>query len=188
MAKITKGQNRIESVERMRIKYDLEEIFGISLKGTPELRQALGQAIIDRIEKRTKEKSKDINEKAFKKYSKAYQNSDDFKASGKTSKVNMSLTGDMLADVDILRDTSKEIVIGFTDPEESAKAHGHVTGGGNLPRRDFFGLSQRDVNALKKQFLPEVKEAIKLKEDQGRSAFEDAVLGLLRRFDGEGEG
>lgn len=186
--KIGKGQKRIESIKNMRVKFDLEEIFGVTLGGKKALRQALGQAIIDRMESRTKN-SKDINDRQFVKYSKQYRESDDFKAAGKTGKVNMTLSGDMLADVDILRDTPKEITIGFNDPDESAKAHGHVTGAVRKDgkARDFFGLSNKDIKAIKQEFLPDLKEAIRLRDEQGKSKLEDALLGILKKVD-DGQG
>lgn len=185
MAEISKGQKRIKSQTDMRVKYDLQEVFGVDLKGLPKVRQALGQAIIDQMIKRTKS-AKDINEESFPSYSDEYKDSVDFKAfRKKKGKVDLTLTGDMLGSVTVKRDSAKEVVIGFSESLESEKAHGHVTG--NVGKtRDFFGLSDNDIGAIKRKLGPELKSVLKAKGDKDRKKFETAVFSLIRKIeDGE---
>ena len=137
---------------------DLKELFGQSFVGNEQLAQSVAQAAIDLIVKRT-ESGKDINGKAFKKYSKEYKESLDFKAFGKDGEVNLKLTGQMLGTLDVLETSGSKVKIGWNDGVESAKAHGHNAGvPGKLPKREFFGLTDAELNTIKKEFASQVAE------------------------------
>jgi len=135
--------------------------------------EALGRELVQTILKRTA-KGIDRYGNRFEPYSKAYKNSDDFQLTGKSSSnVNLTLSGDMLADLSVISARKGRIIIGFEDEQQRAKAHGHVTGkdgSGDLPVRDFLGISQEELaSAIRK--VPQPK---KLKE-----AFEEAKESLL---------
>jgi len=51
-------------------------------------------------------------------------------------------------------------VIRFTRTQEAIKAHGHNTGGGKLPKRNFFGLGSDGRKQLSKILKDELKNAI----------------------------
>ncbi len=115
-------------------------------------------------------------------YSESYVDSLDFKASGKSKNpINMKLSGDMLGLMEIIDETNNTITVGWNDSGERSKAHGHVTGGGNLPTRDFFGITTGDIAEVKSRFSSELKD---IKESRGRAA-DDAALALIRRIDEE---
>lgn len=110
---------------------------------SPGMREALGKEVVEFIRRRT-ESGKDKNDERFIKYSKAYINSKDFKNAGKSpSKVNLTLSGDMLIALDILSHKSGSVLIGFENgTEENARADG------NVQTRDFMGIKDKDLDKL----------------------------------------
>ena len=179
MAKLTRGQSRKLSGNNPKLDINLEELFGVDLSGNDSLKQAIGQEIIDRIVSRT-EGNTSLSGRAFKRYSKAYKQSDEFKAAGKGSKVNLRLSGDMLGLMDIVDERDNTLTIGWFDEDEAAKAHGHITGGGNLPKRDFFGLTSSDISSIEAKFASEIDE---VKAELRSDSDEDAgLLGFAARL------
>ena len=161
-----------------KLKVNLKEIFGTNVD-SPFTRAQIGQAILDKILART-DGSRDVDGKQFKKYSKEYMKSDSFQAFGKSGKVNLRLTGDMLELMDIKDESSSDITVGWNDGVEGSKAHGHITGGGNLPVRDFFGLTNKQVAELKREFQSQVNA------EEAPSISQEFLLDAIRRItDGE---
>lgn len=175
---------------------NLKEEFGVDLRRNTALKQALGQAIIDKMLKRTSDgdgiiftkDGKGRRVKLKSPYSDKYAESDEFKAFGKKkNKVNMELTGDMLASIDILRSRGNELVIGIDDPEEVEKSFNHNTGD-TVPKRPFFGVSKKELREIKKEFNGDIKKAITARSEGDRDAFQEALLGLISRIgDRDGE-
>lgn len=162
------------SVEGKRVKQtvDLEELLGVDLSDSPFLVQSIGQEIVDYMRERTS-KSVDRNGKAFAAYSKAYKQSEDYEAAGKSSKVNMKLRGYMLNSLDFEANGSV-IEFGFDDEEEELKAYGHMTGmeghkylDGKTPVREFFGMNDDDLVDLIERKFKEELEAAKVPQDLG---------------------
>jgi hypothetical protein len=84
----------------------------------------------------------------------------------------------MLADFSVLAARNGRIILGFDSEEQRAKAHGHMTGqegSGNLPVRDFLGISDEELA----QAIRKVPPPKKLKE-----AFKTAQEKLLEDDDG----
>ena len=125
---------------------------------TASQRRDFGKAIIREIKKRTAA-GIDADGKAFKGYSKDYKDSQEFKAFGKSSGVNLKLSGDMLSSLTVKEVNFGSITIGFDDPEEEAKAHGNISGsygqsfGNPSKARNFVGLSESALEEVKKPFL-----------------------------------
>lgn len=144
---------------------DLEELLGVDLSDSPFLVQAMGQELIDHIRNRT-DSGKDRNGESFAAYSKAYKQSEDFEAFGKTSKVDMQLRGYMLASLDF--DASGGAVrLEFDDRDEELKAYGHMTGmeghkhlDGKTPAREFFGVNDEEAKELLSRKFKEELDAI----------------------------
>lgn len=138
--------------------FNLKEILG-EAAGVSGVADAFAQAAIDKIVSRT-ESGRDINGKLFAPYSKSYKESLAFNVFGKSSRVNLKLTGDMLASIDIVKSTKSELKIGTNDPDQSVKAYAHITGFAGHPTiknakpRDFFGLTESEVQSIKKEFTP----------------------------------
>lgn len=171
---------------------NLKEKFGVDFSGKENLKQLVGQAIIDHIVERTesgmgvslKENGKGRSVKLKSPYSKEYAKSLEFKAAGKSkSKVNMKLTGDMLGLLDIKRIEGNKLTIGWNDDEQNPKAFNHVTGD-TVPKRPFFGVSNSELKGIKKTLGSDLKDAIKIKQEEGTEAFNKKVLGLLGDLDG----
>lgn len=93
-------------------------------------KQKFGENIIDLIAHRTENKRVDKNNKPFlAPYSRMYQNSLEFAVYGKTpNKVNLKLTGEMLASMRLGKAGGTRIKVIMADDENNAKAHGHING------------------------------------------------------------
>lgn len=121
---------------------------------TPAEREQLGDDIIEAIKRRT-EKGVDRNGKKFPAYSKAYTESMDFKIAGKSkNSVDLQLSGDMLASINLLSHRKGKLLIGFENgSDENARADGNITGSyGGSPNpkraRDFLGLPDSELDKI----------------------------------------
>lgn len=176
MAKLDKFQERVLRGQDPRLRLNLKKIFGTEVTNQT-LRELIAGRAIELIEERTAQ-GKDRFGSRMKAYSKTYKNSLDFKAFGKSNTVNLVLTGDMFNALDKLESTESKIELGFVDPDEGAKAHGHITGDGNLPQRDFFGLTEKEIKSLRSEFSDQI--------DTVESVSALRVLQLIERIRGEG--
>jgi hypothetical protein len=138
----------------------------------------MAEALLNKMLEKTA-KSKDIDGEKFKKYSKSYKKSAAFKKAGKTNKVNLELKGEMLAFIAPLKETANTVTIGWESSKQGGKAHGHITGGGKLPVRDFFGLNDEDIEKVVNKFAAEIDE---LKEKKGEDR-EGAIGDFVKKLD-----
>jgi hypothetical protein len=128
---------------------ELIDITGYGLNS--EQRDEVADLIVERIVNRTVKEGVNWRGKAFPEYSESYQKSLDFKIAGKGKKVDLQLSGDMLAALKILKVTQKSITVGYdAGTEENARAEGNILGsyGGEPNRkkaRDFLGISNTDL-------------------------------------------
>lgn len=170
---------------------DLSDIVGKDISGDPLLVRQIGQGIIDYLLERVGS-GRGINGVKLKSpYSADYADSLEFKASGKVkSEVNMRLSGDMLGSLDFT-DNGSEITLTIDDPEQAIKAYAHQTGFEGHPtikgpRRPFFGLSEREVNIVLRDFKEEIENvdaALPKDESQFFSVdVEGAVESGIKRF------
>lgn len=150
--------------------FDLKKILGVDVSDLPELKRAFGQAVIDHIVERT-ESGTDRNGNKFQAYAKEYKESDAFKAFGKTNKVNLSLSGDMLSLLDIVEDKGNTLKIGWREDVENAKAYNHNVGD-TVKKRPFFGINESDLASISSEFKPDFK----------KSANDDVILGKLDKL------
>ena len=142
---------------------DASELLGVDLSKDPLLAQSIGQAVVDYMRERTLS-GKDAFGESFATYSKSYKQSQDYQFAGKSSKVNMKLRGFMLTSMDF-EESSGVYRFGFDDPEENAKAYGHMTGmeghkhlQGKTPVRFFFGISEDDFKQeIERKFGDDLK-------------------------------
>lgn len=125
----------------------------------PIERKAIALEIVDFIRNRTQSKRVDKDGKPFASYSKSYVKSLDFKIGGKSkSKVDLTLSGDMLGALDLLSHKSGKIIVGFENgSQENARADGNIRGTyGNTkpvgPARDFLGISDEDLTKILKKY------------------------------------
>lgn len=175
---------------------NLKDEFGVDFSGRDALKQAIGQAIIDKMLRRVTEDNKGaqfsdesgtgrrVNLRSP--YSDAYQESDEFKAAGKSATdINMTLKGDMLNSIDLLKIRGNTIEVGIDDDDEAGKAHGHMTGkNGKVPkmRRPFFGVTKAELKEIRREFAGEIKDAIKASKKG--DDFDQAVTKILERVRG----
>ena len=151
-----------------KLRLNLTDIFNRVYSSKPyEVRRALreithkdsfkndfGSLAIDRIVERTLS-GVDKNGKPFPSYSESYKKSLDFEIYKEGSKVNLKLTGEMLASMEVIPRLNG-VVIQFADSLNASKAHGHITGmsgrkGGKV--RDFFGLSQTEEDSIMRRVM-----------------------------------
>jgi len=140
------------SVRWQRFTLDIPE----HLDGAQRLQ--LADDIIEHIKRRT-EAGKDKSGKSFPKYSRAYIESLDFKVAGKSpGDVNLTLSGDMLAALQLLGHQDGQITIGFEPgTDENARADGNVRGaygGEPNPRkaRDFLGIAPNELAKILRHY------------------------------------
>jgi hypothetical protein len=115
-----------------------------------ELR-AIGQEVIDYIVKRTQQ-GLDKSNKSLPGYSKSYMKSLDFKIAGKSKNVDLTLSGDMLSLLQVLKIEEGKIVIGYKSGDKiNGRVEGNVLGtyGQSSPikgkKRDFLGIKTSDL-------------------------------------------
>lgn len=123
-------------------------------------RLAIADAIIEHIVDRT-QKGIDRRGRRFPGYSESYIDSLDFKIGGKSpGKVDLQLSGDMMAAIALLKDRRDRLEIGFrmSDDEENARAEGNILGtyGQDKPirgkKRDFLGLTKTELKRILADF------------------------------------
>lgn len=136
----------------MRTKIEVDDDLG------PLQRRAVAQEIIDFIVERSKN-GRDKDGRPFPGYSKSYKESKEFEIAGKSSKVNLTLSGEMLNSIKLLSHRRGELLIGFENgTEQNAKAEGNITGSYGKPRpvpskaRDFLGISQSRLERIQGRY------------------------------------
>lgn len=137
-----------------RINIEIPEDLG------PSQRLELADLIIEHIVDRT-DRGLDKDGKRFPKYSSKsnyspnYVRSLDFKNANKSnSKINLQLSGDMLAALELISHRAGSLIIGYQNgTEENDKAEGNILGSyGRSPNpslaRDFLGLQSAKLREL----------------------------------------
>ena len=165
------------TLEKIEQDIDLDEFFpGVDFSDERALKEAIGQDIIDKIVSRTEAgggikisangQGRPVKLKAP--YSKQYVDSLEFKAAGKQkAKVNMTLTGDMLAAIDVVSTTGNKIKIGITDDDQIPKAYNHQTGD-TVPERPFFGISKSELKEILDDYRDNIK-ALKTEDEDAKA-------------------
>lgn len=173
-----------------KITLDLKDVFGVpELPTDTFLRAAIGQSIVDKIVENTKSGDFLKESSGAQKYSKGYAESFEFKVYGKSQgDVNLTASGDMLRAIDFNISDDGIMTIFFDDPNEAAKAHGHITGNVGK-KRDFFGLDHQDLVLATREFSSQVRE--KVKENKSKIEIDedlvdvDDITFVMRLLSGE---
>lgn len=142
-------------------EFDLEDILDVDLSDAEDLVSEIGKDIVDYIKLRA-ESGKGIGGKQLRKpYSKAYADSEEFKAAGKSANdITMTLHGDMLSAIDVIDYDGQTLVVGIEN-DQAPKAHGHMTGkNGEVPKmkREFFGLTQAELKTITDKYRSRIDE------------------------------
>lgn len=112
---------------------------------TQSQRENIGNDIINRIKRRTRE-GLDINGNFFAPYSDSYE---------KQGTVNLRVSGDMLEDLIVLGTGSGFVRIGFQSQRSNDKAGFIQVPKGqkrDSPRRSFVGISQQDLSIILERY------------------------------------
>ena len=134
--------------------------FSLNLQGYDDVeREAIAIEVIDKIIKRTRQGKDKNGDKLDGKYSKGYEQSQAFKIGGKSKgKIDLTLSGDMLDSIEILKN-SKKVEIGFQKGSvENGKADGNIRGtyGQDKPipgkARDFLGISDSELQSILRKY------------------------------------
>ena len=166
----------------MVVKRNIQESITIPSNLSSIFKTELGKRIVEEVRARTK-RGIDKNGKQFKSYSKEYKGSLDFQLAGKSSQVNLTSTGDMLAELSVITIGTSSITIGYLlGHEDAGKVEGQTIGSYGQPSgnpskaRDFIGLPKSIVDRLVAEMRaePAFQEA--------RSDREGRVAGILGRF------
>ena len=116
--------------------------------------------VIDYIVQRT-ENGLDVRGNSFKNYSESYKNSENFEAFGKsTGDVNLVQEGNMINSIQVIEAYDNYFKIGYTDELNILKAFNHNTGD-TVPRREFFGINKKEMNAILEKYQYIVDESVK---------------------------
>lgn len=113
---------------------------------SPNVREQIGQDIIDKIKRRTSQ-GLDVSNRLFSAYSRNYD---------KSGTVNLKVSGDMLSGLTVLSTGSGFIRIGFSSTGTNDKAayiqspRGQKAG--KQPIRSFVGISQEDLNIILERY------------------------------------
>lgn len=115
----------------------------------------MADLVVEHIYDRT-DKGLDKDGKPFRKYSKSYVESLAGQIGGKTKngKVNLQLSGDMLAAMTVLSSSEGEIRIGWRDRTERQIAEGNIIGSYGDSKahpdksRDFLGIKGQKLKEL----------------------------------------
>lgn len=176
------------SLDKIEQEIDLSEFIDFDFTDERSLKEAIGQAIIDKIVERTGD-GIGVNGKRLKSpYSKEYSHSLEFKAAGKKpNKVNMELTGDMLASLDVLALDGSKIIVEVGDPDQIPKAYNHIVGD-TVPKRNWFGITKAEISAIIEDFRPDIEMAAKAPGEVDKSGDNPARINLLDLFSNDGEG
>lgn len=146
-------------VPKVKLKINLQELFGRRVPDDPDLRRSVAEAAIDRIIERT-QSGVDADGSRFAPYTEKYA-----KQKGVSrNAVDMTLFGDMLQDLSIIDETSQTVTLGFSDSLQNAKAYNHINADTLPVARNFFGQPKdKDSDrlfALSEEDVPSVIDRV----------------------------
>lgn len=160
---------------------------------TEEEASAIALEIIDRIIERTQKENLDRYNEPFAKYSESYSKSLDFNILGKKkNKVDLTLTGDMLSSLKVLKVKKGLIEIGYEKGDPiNGKVEGNRLGtyGNSKPvaePRDFLGIHKDDLDKIYENY-PRGKKYMKERLKRVEDVFSAEVVSedIINRIDFE---
>jgi len=121
---------------------------------TSQERRTLATLVIQFIQDRT-QSGKDINNRSFPGYSESYKDSKEFELAGKTSRVNLSQTGDTIASIELLSHGPGYITIGYLAGSFENDKAVWLQRSDNGVSRKFLGLTDKDLDRFISQIQRE---------------------------------
>lgn len=126
-----------------------------------------GKLVVDLVVARTRYKGQGVAENGGRarklksvsaKYAKRRQNMERHPDAANGRKSNLTLTGEMLDSLTVIKSRNKSVEVGWNDKDEAAKARGNEDRG-----RPFLNLTTSEVNIISKQLDKKLsKEAKKI--------------------------
>lgn len=146
------------SESEVSVEIDLEKLLGRASKDQGA-REVFFQLAFDKLNERL-DKGLDANGKKMAPYSKSYKESLAFDVFGKSTTVNLTLTGDMINDITQLDSSKDKMKIGFGSDFSNIKAYGNITGerGAGQKKgtaRNFFGWSDKELKSIADEIKPQ---------------------------------
>jgi len=102
----------------------------------------------------------DEHGKAFKPYSRGYLAGMRKKGRKLSNKVNLFDSGDMFRSITWKMKSKRSAVVFLRSAEQAIKASAHHFGGGNLPRRPWFGLQKGEQKKLTDVLRSEIQRVL----------------------------
>lgn len=131
----------------------------ISNKYSDDVRDAITKDVVAFIRLSTSSGKSPITGRNFAKYSQSYKDSDAFNLAGKSkTKVDLRLSGDMIADLSPQENKVGMIAFGYSkNSQELGKAEGNITGVRGKSKtasskRDFLGISDAQLKIILKKY------------------------------------
>lgn len=118
------------------------------------------EEVAEKIRKRIYDRTlagRDVEGKAFAPYSAAYRNWLAATGAGSTGKVDLYFTGGMLESMSARGEKDKGVVYFASSRGEELMLY-HMRGEGGLPQRQFFAVSDEDVEELMKKMEDHLEE------------------------------
>jgi len=179
-------------IPQVKFKINLDDLFGERLDVSRSTREAIGQAVIDRIVERT-QSGIDKFGRSMGAYSKSYRDSLAFKVTkGGQKEVNLTQTGDMLGSLTIVDQTARTLTIGYDDSEQNTKAYGHISGmqghpvlDGKVKKRDFLGLPKSELEKIASEFETQAKQVDAIENASTRQQLDQVVTDLIDQLNSE---
>lgn len=137
----------------------------LSTKYSSSEREAIAEDVLEYIRDRSAKGKGPGNKKWPGSYSTSYSKSLDFKIAGKSkNKIDQTLLGDMLTELELVSEDNGEIIIGYSDEnDQQGKAEGNILGtyGQSSPirgkARDFIKLDKDEIEKILKKYPIENK-------------------------------
>jgi hypothetical protein len=152
---------------------DIQTVFSVPIGFTEEQKRLFGELVIDKIRNNTA-MGKDRYGGSFPKYSEAYKDSLDFENADKSTLVNLELSGDMMASMEVLATGVGTVTIGYPQGGDLA---GQVEGVQKDQKRPFIGLPQFQQDLIIAKIETEGAGA-----KETRASVDGLVRSLLSRF------
>ena len=125
-----------------KVRIDIPDRFG------PADREMIAAEIIEFIVERTRFEGRNKNNRPFTRYSKEYA-----KAKGVSrSDVDLTVSGEMLDELDIISHRKGSILIGYENGTESNDKATWAKASDNGPVRDFLGITKKAVREIVRDF------------------------------------
>ena len=160
---------------------------------TKRERDAIATEVIDFIINRTQQGHKDKNNKSFKPYSKEYKSSLDFKiGKGGSTKVNLTMTEEMLNEIKVIKNAAGKVDIGFDGRRSklNGKVEGNILGTYGQKKstgkaRDFLGITKKDKSNFTKDDIKIINLWLKEHGWKSRDGIDGVRVELYARHGGK---